>query len=214
MTHRLTGFVLVSLLSSLGCHRDRRESIARSPEKPDAVFVAEPATADSVEDDPLERAREAAAALARRDLKALASMIHPTKGVRLSPYAYVDPSSDVVLSARQVEDGFSDGTVRTWGTADGSGDPIRGSFSAYFDRFVYDADFASAKEVSLDRVLGSGNTINNTQKVYATASVVELHIPGQDPQFEGMDWRSLRLVFEREGERLWLVGVIHDEWTI
>jgi hypothetical protein len=29
-----------------------------------------------------------------------------------------------------------------------------------------------------------------------------------------MDWESLRLVFQEEGGVWYLVGVIHDEWTI
>jgi UDP-N-acetyl-2-amino-2-deoxyglucuronate dehydrogenase len=31
---------------------------------------------------------------------------------------------------------------------------------------------------------------------------------------EGMDWRSLRLVFEKKNDIWYLVGIIHDQWTI
>jgi (p)ppGpp synthase/HD superfamily hydrolase len=44
--------------------------------------------------------------------------------------------------------------------------------------------------------------------------MVEYHFSGFDPKYEGMDWRSLRLVFE-EKDNIWhLVGIIHDQWTI
>jgi len=216
MTHRLTGFVLVSLLTlglQLGCHRDRKEAIARSPEASDSLPIAPLSNDAAISEDPVERARVVVAAMKRKDLKSLAAMIHPKKGVRFSPYAYVDPTSDVTLQAAQVEDGISDGTERVWGSADGSGDPIRLTFAKYFDRFVYDADFASVSEPALDSVVASGNTINNAKKIYAGATMVELYVPGTT-KYEGMDWKSLRLVFERDGEHLWLVGVIHDEWTI
>jgi (p)ppGpp synthase/HD superfamily hydrolase len=29
-----------------------------------------------------------------------------------------------------------------------------------------------------------------------------------------MDWRSLRLVFEKKNDIWYLVGIIHDQWTI
>jgi hypothetical protein len=29
-----------------------------------------------------------------------------------------------------------------------------------------------------------------------------------------MDWRSLRLVFEEQGGSWYLVGIVHDQWTI
>jgi hypothetical protein len=37
---------------------------------------------------------------------------------------------------------------------------------------------------------------------------------GFDPEYEGMDWRSLRLVFEKKNDIWYLVGIIHDQWTI
>jgi (p)ppGpp synthase/HD superfamily hydrolase len=29
-----------------------------------------------------------------------------------------------------------------------------------------------------------------------------------------MDWRSLRLVFEKKDDIWYIVGIIHDQWTI
>ena len=46
------------------------------------------------------------------------------------------------------------------------------------------------------------------------AMVVEYHFPGFDPQYGGLDWASLRLVFQEFEGRWVLVGIIHDEWTI
>ena len=69
-------------------------------------------------------------------------------------------------------------------------------------------------EVGFDQTVGQGNTINNIIEVYPEAVVVEYHFEGFDPQYAGMDWRSLRLVFEESGGTWYLVGIVHDEWTI
>ena len=37
--------------------------------------------------------------------------------------------------------------------------------------------------------------------------------PGFDPQYEGMDWSSLRLVIEKYNSEWRLVDLIHGEWT-
>ena len=56
--------------------------------------------------------------------------------------------------------------------------------------------------------------MNNVRAIYPKSIVVEYYYDGFDPQYEGMDWQSLRLVFESEADRWVLVGIIHDEWTI
>jgi hypothetical protein len=67
----------------------------------------------------------------------------------------------------------------------------------------------------VDRRQAKGNSVDNAAQVYPDARIVEYHVPGRNPDYGGMDWRSLRLVFEEgEGGRWLLVAVIHDEWTI
>jgi hypothetical protein len=43
--------------------------------------------------------------------------------------------------------------------------------------------------------------------------IVEYYFPGFDLQLQGMDWRSLRLVFTLYDNTWYLVGIIHDQWT-
>lgn len=166
------------------------------------------------------RAVESIMALRNRDLQALAQLVHPDKGARFSPYAYVrteaEPpgSRDQVFRAEQVSGLFADPTVYDWGQYDGSGLPIELTFEAYFERFVYDVDFAHPQMVGYDEAIGHGNTINNVKVAYPSGVFVEYHFEGFDPQFEGLDWRSLRLVFEEKDDTWYLVGIVHAEWTI
>ena len=45
-------------------------------------------------------------------------------------------------------------------------------------------------------------------------SAVEYYFSGFDKQYEGLDWRSLSIVFEKKAEAWYITGIIHDEWTI
>jgi len=165
-------------------------------------------------------AAECVIALKHRDSMTLSRLVHPGKGVRFSPYAYVrtEPgppgAQDLVFSASQLGALFAGPTVYHWGWFDGSGLPIELTFEAYLKRFIYDVDFARPHVVGYGEIIGHGNTINNVATVYSNAVFVEYHFEGFDPQFKGFDWKSLRLVFEEEGGIWYLVGVIHDEWTI
>jgi hypothetical protein len=158
-------------------------------------------------------ARDAVLALKSRDGTKLAALAHPTKGVRFTPYPHVGPG-DVVLAGADLRGAFTDTRIRSWGIYDGRGDPIELTFPDYWRRFVYDVDFANAPEVAYNRVVGRGNTIENTADAYPDAILVEYHFPGFDPQYGGLDWRSLRLLFERHEDAWRLVGIVHGQWTI
>jgi hypothetical protein len=152
-------------------------------------------------------------ALSDRDMTALAPVVHPTKGVRFSPYAYVR-QQDLVFGAPLLDALLADETRYLWGVYDGSGEPIELAFADYYEESVYDQDFANAEAVAYDEVLGRGNTTNNIREFYPHGVSVEYHFSGFDPQYAGMDWVSLRLVFEEWDGAWYLVGLVHDEWTI
>ncbi|MCB2209356.1 hypothetical protein KQH62_00550 [bacterium] len=155
----------------------------------------------------------AVTALAEKDLAALADLVHPEMGVRFSPYAYVEEEQQVFM-ADQLPGLFDSDEVYHWGVYDGSGQPIDMTFSDYYDQFVYSLDFSNADETAVNERLGQGNSLNNIGEFYPDSSFVEYYISGMDPQYDGMDWQSLRLVFKQEGEQWLLVGIVHDEWTI
>lgn len=159
------------------------------------------------------RASEVLQALKDRDMERLSALIHPVKGVRFSPYAFVR-DSDLVFTSDRLAGLLSDPTEYVWGTYDGSGYPIEMTFEKYYGHFVYDRDYVNAERISHNKRIGIGNTTDNSLEYYPGANVVEYHFSGFDPDFEGMDWSSLRLVFQEEGSVWYLVGVINDGWTI
>ncbi len=168
-------------------------------------------------------AGEVVAALSERDFARLAGLVHPGKGVRFSPYAHVDPDHQVVLTPDDLRAAArGERLERVWGRNDGTGRPIHLSFREYVDRFVDDAPYAAGGQVAVDTRQGAGTALDDAEEAYPGGRIVEYHVPGTDPRSGGLDWESLRLVFEKgSGEegggkagRWYLVGVIHDQWTI
>ncbi|NLM21356.1 MAG: hypothetical protein GX207_06360 [Peptococcaceae bacterium] len=160
------------------------------------------------------RAIDVLTAIKNYDMERFADAIHPDKGVRFSPYGYVDVENNLVFTAEEVKKLAADSKTYLWGHYDGSGEPITLNFSDYYKQFIYDADFVNAEQVAYNKALGHGNTLNNSFEVYKNSIIVEYHFSGFDSQYEGIDWRSLRLVFEKKDDIWYLVGIIHDQWTI
>lgn len=154
-------------------------------------------------------------ALRDANFERLSKYVHPTKGVRFTAITHVDMENDLVFSRDEVKDFLTDYTLYTWGAHDGSGDPIVGTPFTYYETYMYKVDYLSAPNVSYNEQIGYGNAIDNSAEVYPGAIRVEYHYPGFDDQYEGMDWTSLRLVFEKHTDGKWyLVGLIHNMWTI
>jgi hypothetical protein len=175
----------------------------KQPEKPAAATVEE-------------QGKVVLQALKEKDMNKLAQMAHPDKGIRFSPYGFVDKDKDLTFKPSAIGKLLEDNNVYEWGTYDGSGEPIKLKFADYYAKFVYDADFVKAPQTAINKTTGKGNMANNMGEAYPAAQYdfVEYHFSGFDKKFEGMDWKSLRIVFEKDGSRLLLVGIVHDQWTI
>lgn len=157
-------------------------------------------------------ADQAVLALKDKNMQALSMLVNPANGVRFSPYSFVR-EEDLFFGAAEVAMLMDSPSKYLWGTFDGSGEAINMTFADYYARFLYDVDFASAPQVSVNEELGKGTAMNNATEFYPGAMIVEYHFPGFDAQYQGMDWRSLRLVFVENKGRWVLTGIIHAEWT-
>ncbi len=149
----------------------------------------------------------------QRDVNTLSTYIHPTEGVRFSPYGYIDVKTDAIFSAKELMDRFETKKLYKWGYFDGSGELIELTCREYFDKFIYDIDFEKQSVAYYNECKGGGNSQNNIWEVYDGLDFVEYYFPGTQ-QYEGMDWKALRLVYKKENDTYYLVGIVHDEWTI
>jgi outer membrane murein-binding lipoprotein Lpp len=160
------------------------------------------------------RALETVNYLKNKDMEGLASVVHPLMGVRFTPYEHIDLQNDLVFTKDRITTFLEDTQEYTWGSFDGSGEPIVMTFSEYFDRFIYDVDFANPHMIGNNYSIGKGNSLNNISEAYPNGQFIEFHFTGFEPEYEGMDWRSLRLVYEKMDGVWYLVGIVHGEWTI
>ena len=161
-----------------------------------------------------EKADRILLAMKNKDMNALSSFVHPQKGLRFSPYTNINTSTDLIFPVASISNLLSNNTTYNWGKYDGSGNPIDLIFNDYYAKFIYDKDFLAAPQISFNEVLQRGNMINNIATVYPQGVTIEYHFPGFEEQYKGMDWESLKLVFEQSGTDWYLVGIIHEQWTI
>ena len=154
-------------------------------------------------------------ALKDQEMSILASLIHPEKGVRLSPYSYVDTCNDLVFTREQIRNFFKDSRQYVWGHYDNNGLPMQMKTKEYFNNYIYDYDYANADEINYNPTIGRSLTVSNIFEVYPHSIVVEYGKGQPDSAAEKGDWRSIKLVFEKDDAGKWyLVGILHDQWTL
>lgn len=160
------------------------------------------------------RSQVAITAIKERDMEKLSSLVHPVKGVLFSPYSHIELGKHKVFTMEQLKGLLESEEVYYWGDYDGSGHPIELTFKQYFDRFVYNHDFANAEKIAFNEIQQWGNTIVNILDIYPEGRFMDYSFSGFEPGYDGMDWASLRLVFEEHNGQWYLVCIAHGEWTI
>jgi hypothetical protein len=148
-----------------------------------------------------------------QEYSGLSRYIHPDLCLRFSPYPNLNPEN-LRFCPAQISALFKSDEVQVWGRYDGTGEPIRLTGPEYAEEFIYDQDYLNAPVVGYNQPVSSGNSLNNIQDIYPEAVFIEYHFPEIDPQYGGMDWRSLRLVYQKIDQIWYLIAVVHGEWTI
>ena len=151
-------------------------------------------------------------ALKSNEIEKLSKFIHPEKGIRFSMYGYVQPNTDKYFTKEEFIKYAPTNIKFTWGEKDGTGDQLVLSIKDYLNQWVFKRDFTSA-EYYQNSFKGGGNSINNLKEIYPKTDFTENYIPGSE-KYGGIDWNSLRFVFEELYGTYYLVAVINDEWTV
>jgi len=173
----------------------------------------------------LPRASQVLAAFKASNGAALAKLVHPTLGVRFTPYAWDEIEGGQVLKPSEVAGLFTSKKKRNWGSYDGSGDPIILAPAAYVKRFVWNTDYTKVgapEEVALPDLLkndyafiADGPAGEQIRSLYPQARVVVFYNPGNTgPEGGAMDWSRLLLIFVPSDSDWFLAGLVHDQWTI
>lgn len=212
-------FFLMMLLMLINCEKEGQ--IYDTIKKEEDVKKSDSLKSDSLKTEtPLSKEetfkdlnREVLQVLKVKQYAQFANHIHPEKGVRFSMYAFVNPAKDKIFTKEDFLKYIDSETKFTWGERDGTGEPLVLSINDYLQKWVFKKDFDTASEYYFNDFKASGNSLNNLKKLYPNANFTENFIAGTEEN-SGLDWASLRLVFEESAGNNYLVAVINDEWTI
>lgn len=153
-------------------------------------------------------------AIQEGEISNLIVLLHPTKGVLFSPYAYIDEQINPTLSREQIGKYYGDSTVINFGVYDGSGDLIRMDLKSFLDVFISKYNFTKAPKVSINQYNGTGNSPSNILEKFPDSEFVEYYYDGFNKVYEGMDWQALRIVWEKDDDSWYIIAIIKDCWTI
>lgn len=162
-----------------------------------------------------EQSRAVVRALQLNDTRTLARYVHPVRGVRFSPYVYVE-SEHPTFGRSQVLYLAHHPRKFDWGTQDGTGDPIRLNWNAFRLRHLVPRPFlpqGPRTQENFNWLFQNGNALNNLDAAYPAAIIVRYYLPGTEKYGE-MDWRALYLAWRPIGKTWYLVGIVGDQWTI
>lgn len=184
---------------------------ASRPEEPSDAEIAAVAVGASNQE-LIDKSYSVLSYIRKRDYLSLARLVHPEYGIYFSPYSNINLTSnqwfspDMLAIIDKVEEPF------VWGVYDGSGEPISMTAEEYFSRFVYDRSFISAPVITVDRVAKSGNSLENTTELFPGCRFVDFYIPAESE--ETQNWSLLRLIYEEHDGALYLVAIVHSEYTV
>jgi hypothetical protein len=177
------------------------------------AVMAEATVHQSSNQDLLEDAYAVLNAIRDRNYDDLSGWVHPEVGVYFTPYSTVELEVNMHFTPEEVKKFATCTNTYVWGTVDGEGSPISMTPSGYFDRYVYDANYAEAPIIGIDKINRIGNSLENVKDVFPDSKFIEMHFPGTEA-YGGIDWRSLKLVFTGTDKGNKLVAIIHSEWTV
>lgn len=142
----------------------------------------------------------------------ISKISHRETGVLFSPYATISATASRVFSASEIKSLGRDKQSYVWGVFDGSGEPIDMTPNEYFTRFVFDRDFTTARQIGVDTVVRSGNSLENITEVFPEMRFVDFYTPSTTA--DDLGWKSLRLGFLPYDDCLMLSLILHSEYTI
>lgn len=200
-----------SILVITGCQSSAESNVTTSNQSNNNSTT--PVVSDMSQQTLRQQALRIQRALANKDFARITNDIHPTRGVRFSMYAYVRPEADKVFSREQYAQYLQQSKIRfTWGELDGTGDLLVTPLPDYLDTWV-SAQKYNNSTISINEFRQTGGMINNVRDIYQKSDVVEFYYEGSD-EYDGMDWRIMRLVFDDYQGKRYLVAIINDQWTV
>ncbi|MFD1031338.1 S-layer homology domain-containing protein [Metaplanococcus flavidus] len=156
-------------------------------------------------------ANEILAELQAEDFADVAAYVSSEDGLQFCPYAGGCVDSGGVTFTKDELSGFmTDSNDYLWGYEDGSGFEINLTPAEYYDEYLLEATYTAKERYGRNYPTAT----EFIHQLYPEATIVEYYFPGTD-QYDGLDWQSLNMVFEKNSSGDWvLVAIINDRWTV
>ena len=156
--------------------------------------------------------KQAIKSLKEKDMDGLSKIVW-VDWVIFSPYNNINTWHKKVFKD-DIKNLFSNTQIINRWNYDWSWEPINLNFKDYFDKFIYDVDFATAPEKIVNKVVQRWNIINNIEDFYPNSQTIEYYFSWFDPQYEWIDRRSLTLIFNKIWNNRHLIWISHWQRTI
>lgn len=162
----------------------------------------------------LQSASDIIQALKTQNFTEISQFVSSEKGLTLTPYTVVR-EGNLTFSREEVALFDMNNTNYIWGQYEGSGFNIEHNPRQYFNGFVYDKNFEHS-HIAYNEIQQFTGWPENMGTAYPNGIFVEYYYEGDEGEFKGFTWATLRLVFEKSTEdgKWYLVGLIHSQWTI
>ncbi|MFZ0547765.1 MAG: SH3 domain-containing protein [Candidatus Promineifilaceae bacterium] len=174
-------------------------------------FLTEDIPSEQFCNDPEPRALldELKTAVENQDGNLLAEISNPERGLRLRRYWRSD---GVRFENQQVNNVFNLTQSYFWGTADGSGEDINGSFSEIMLPLL-ERNLVGSSEVGCNEIL-HGGTAGSVQLPFRYEGVNYYSMYRPAPADNEFDWGSWVVGIERWQETYFVSFLVHFEWEI
>lgn len=148
------------------------------------------------------------AALDARNGTALAALVHPERGLTIHRHWW-NPAVNIPTAA--MPNVFTDTSSYAWGTEDGSGFDINGSFSEVALPLL-DNDLVAGSEIACNEILAGGTAgLVRLPDGYDQLNYLSVYRPAVDIEF---DWGSWVVGVEKVEGRYVVSYLIHFAWEI
>jgi len=154
-----------------------------------------------------DRAEITIRALKFKNFSALNQLIHPKKGLRLSPYSYII-AKDIIIKQNEIFSLYEDENIKIE-NMDRERRVVSQSFKEYYQNYIYPHDYANYDKISFNNPYKSENVIDNIREYYPKAILVEFQLNDTNPNNLEKDWSVLRLAYEEYKDEWYLVGIVN-----
>jgi hypothetical protein len=168
-----------------------------------AAFCADPAVNDLL--------NRLQTAIATEDAKLMGELVHPTRGLRLRLNWW---NEEVIIREEAITDLFRDRQrdAVNWGTSEGSGETVRGTFSEVMLPFLT-KDLLGATQWACDELLyGPTAGLITLPEGYEAVHFYSAHRPA--PATQEFDWGTWAVGVERWQGRYYVSYLVHYRYEI